>query len=565
MTVSATVSGFAVHPPNRVADSATARGMGAARADDPGMSAEDLHAIRRLQGLMEITRLVGGDESIPSVLLAIARMLTETAGFAGVVINVYRPQWDDYEAATVMGSPELREKLLGQTYATSWLDVALDERFHRRGAYFIPDGAVEWDAVVVGARYVPPHAEEAGPGAWRPGDELLIPCRDSDGEILAVISLGEPVSGRRASDDELDFLVAVGRHAALALEQAHRTEETSRHRAALEHLLAVSTKLAGKPSIEAVLEAVCGGVRQALGFRKVLIELADPATALLSPCASVGWPAGEEPRWEIPVADLTRLLDPMFQVGGCHLLPAAEGRARAGQDHAALRSERNGRGPRAWDDHWLFVPLRDQAGAIVGRIWATEPEDRLLPSVARLEALALFAGQTAMAIASTRQVEQLRLLAEQDPLTGLANRRAFVRVLEQEVARARRHGHPLALVLGDVDDFKRVNDTLGHPAGDRALRAVADALRAGLRESDGAFRIGGDEFAVILPETTGRAADQVVRRLETTFRALAPAPFADLEISCGFATLRRARDAEELIQHADAALYAAKRARQAAA
>src|SRR5215210_154909 len=479
------------------------------------MPTEDLNAIRRLQGLMEITRLVGGDESIPSVLAAIARMLTETVGFAGVVVNVYRPQWDDYEAATVTGPEAMREELLGQTYPAAWLEMVLD------------------------ARFVPPPAEDADPGAWRPGDELFVPCRDSEGEILAIISLGEPVTGRRASDDELDFLVAVGRHAALALEQAHRTDEASRHRAALEHLLAVSTKLAGKGSIESVLRSVCGGVREALGFGKVLIELVDPATGRLSPCAAVGWPGGEVPSWEVPVEDLDRLIDPVFEVGGCYLLPGAEARARARHDLAALESERNGRGPRAWDRHWLFVPLRDQAGAVVGRIWAAEPEDRLLPSRARLEALALFAGQAMMAIVSARQLAQLRVLADQDPLTGLSNRRAFMRELEHEFQRAQRYGHPLTLVLGDVDAFKHINDTYGHPGGDRALCAVADALRAGLRDSDGAFRIGGDEFAVILPETTGREAAAVVLRLESHFRTLAPEPFAgDIDMSVGFATLR---------------------------
>src|SRR5215210_1204855 len=145
------------------------------------MPAEDLNAIRRLQGLMEITRLVGGDESIASVLAAIARMLTETVGFSGVVINVYRPQWDDYEAAAVMGPSAMRDELLGQTYPASWIALVLDERFRRRGAYFVPDGAIDWDAAEIGARYVPPPIDDVDPEAWRPGDELFVPCRDSEG------------------------------------------------------------------------------------------------------------------------------------------------------------------------------------------------------------------------------------------------------------------------------------------------------------------------------------------------------------------------------------------------
>src|SRR4051812_48802632 len=323
------------------------------------VSMEDVHAIRRVQALIEVTRLVGGTESIQSVLDAIAHVLTETVGFAGVVINVYRPEWDDYEAATVVGPAEMVEELLGATYDADWINVVLDERFDRRGAYFIPEGSLDWQAADVGARWMPEPAPGEDDGAWRPGDELFVPCRDSDGHMLAILSLGEPVSGRRATDSELDFLVAVGRHAALALEQAHQTHESRRHRAALEQLLALSRKLADKASLEAVLQGVCDGVQQTLGFRKVLVELVDPDTGMLSPPASVGWPTGHEPRWQIPPQAGGALLDPRFEIAGCYLLPYEAAAARAGQ--TGFPSEMNGRGPHAWNCHRLFVPLRDAA------------------------------------------------------------------------------------------------------------------------------------------------------------------------------------------------------------
>jgi diguanylate cyclase (GGDEF)-like protein len=522
---------------------------------------EDLNAIRRLQALMEVTRVVGGDESIQSVLDAIARTLTQTVGFAGVVINVYRPQWDDYEAATVVGPPKMVDDLLGATYEASWIRVILDERFDRRGAYFIPEGSLDWDAADIGTRWMPEPTHAEDDATWRPGDELFVPCRDSDGDILAIISLGEPVSGMRATDHELDFLVAVGRHAALALEQAHRTREARRHRAALEQLLGLSRKLAENASIESVLQAVCEGVQQALGFRKVVLELNDGDTGTMSPRASVGWPAGREPRRERTARVTDPLMDPEFEVGGCYLLSYEDAVARVG--HGEIGSdERNGRGPRAWNRHRLFVPLRDSSGEIVGRIWADEPEDRLLPSRARLEALALFAGQAEMAIVSAQRIEQLRVLAEQDPLTGLPNRRAFMRDLEHEVDRARRYGHPLTLAIGDVDRFKEINDTLGHPAGDAALCAVAETMRAYLRASDGAYRLGGDEFALLLPETAHDEANEVIRRLYAGFHEVAPESVADLKMGAGLATLPDdGLDAEALIRRADAALYEYKRRR----
>jgi diguanylate cyclase (GGDEF)-like protein len=223
----------------------------------------------------------------------------------------------------------------------------------------------------------------------------------------------------------------------------------------------------------------------------------------------------------------------------------------------------NGRGPLAWDDHWLFVPLRDQRGEMVGRIWADDPADRLLPSKARLEVLALFANQATMAIVSAGQVEQLRVLADEDALTGLHNRRAFMRELATELERAVRYGRPLTLVLCDLDHFKLLNDTHGHPGGDRALCHVAHVLKTGLRTGDGAFRIGGDEFALLLPETTGIQAAAAVRRVGEAFEAHTDPPFTGLRVSCGVATLPvDATDAETLIRQADLALYAEKRARQ---
>jgi diguanylate cyclase (GGDEF)-like protein len=280
------------------------------------------------------------------------------------------------------------------------------------------------------------------------------------------------------------------------------------------------------------------------------------------PRAAVGWPGGEAPRWEVRLDATAELMDPAFEVGGCFLLSYEAGRLRAPREYSNVQSQMNGRGPFAWDRHWLFVPLCDQSGAIVGRIWADDPEDRLLPSKALLEAFAVFANQATMAIASAGQLEQLRTLAEQDPLTGLLNRRTFMRDLEQEFERAQRYGRGLALVLCDLDHFKLLNDTHGHPTGDEALCRLSEVLTTGLRAGDSAFRIGGDEFALLLPEATEIDAQGAVRRLAAEFRAAADPVYADLAITFGIATLPpEAEDAEALIRRADAALYDGKRAR----
>lgn len=147
---------------------------------------------------------------------------------------------------------------------------------------------------------------------------------------------------------------------------------------------------------------------------------------------------------------------------------------------------------------------------------------------------------------------QLRTLAFVDPLTGLPNRRAFDDDLARETSRARRHGHVLSLAVLDVDGLKRTNDELGHDAGDSLLRAVGVVLRAALRNEDVAYRIGGDEFALLLPDVDVRDDGFLRDRLLTV-----GAP----PLSVGVAS--SARDPlDQLATIADERLYAGRRSRR---
>jgi diguanylate cyclase (GGDEF)-like protein len=159
--------------------------------------------------------------------------------------------------------------------------------------------------------------------------------------------------------------------------------------------------------------------------------------------------------------------------------------------------------------------------------------------------------------------QDLKRLANTDVLTGLANRRRFMEVLEAEIDRAQRYDRPLSLLLVDLDHFKDVNDTHGHTGGDEVLRAVADVLAAVCRDVDLAARIGGEEFAILLPETDARGAEHVAERArgriaESHHRAPSGAGFR-ITASAGVASLgREVTSAEGLLQAADDALYRAK-------
>jgi diguanylate cyclase (GGDEF)-like protein len=147
-----------------------------------------------------------------------------------------------------------------------------------------------------------------------------------------------------------------------------------------------------------------------------------------------------------------------------------------------------------------------------------------------------------------------------DHLTGLANRRRFERQLAREIARTARYGHPFCLLILDIDDFKRVNDTFGHEAGDEAIRRLAKALQEGIRGVDLAARMGGEEFAVLLTETAIARGLEVAERLRETIKAAEIPGVGSITVSIGVAESPScAQTTRELLGSADAAMYEAKR------
>ena len=152
------------------------------------------------------------------------------------------------------------------------------------------------------------------------------------------------------------------------------------------------------------------------------------------------------------------------------------------------------------------------------------------------------------------ELKRLQLNAVTDPLTDLYNRRLFNETFEKELNRARRYGQPLGLVILDLHRFKEVNDKHGHPRGDDVLRAAAATLKRSLRTSDSAFRIGGDEFALILPQTDAPQALALGRRVQTVFaEVLQPLELGvSVSMDHGVANFPQDADsAEQLIRIAD--------------
>jgi len=216
----------------------------------------------------------------------------------------------------------------------------------------------------------------------------------------------------------------------------------------------------------------------------------------------------------------------------------------------------------------LSVPLADDSSCM-GALTLYRPSDRpFTEDDARLASAV--ARQATIAIKNAGQFEQTKQSALTDQLTGLANARYFFMHMDQELSRSRREQRPVSLIAIDLNGLKQVNDSFGHQQGDRVLRTVAEIFRRHVRNYDTVVRYAGDEFFIILPDTTNQLAVETANRIrqavrETSMEVL-PGRFVSLSASFGVATFPGdAKDADALIAVADRAMYADKRLIQQAA
>lgn len=199
---------------------------------------------------------------------------------------------------------------------------------------------------------------------------------------------------------------------------------------------------------------------------------------------------------------------------------------------------------------WLFftaAPLRNSAGQVIGAI----------------ETLQDITPQKQAELSLRASEEKFRIMSITDALTSLYNARYFHEQLEIEIRRAERYRRPLSLLMVDLDDFKQLNDTHGHLEGDRALAMVSAGIRQGCREIDTAYRYGGEEFTVILPETplavASSVADRMIQQIRGNPLVTDAGKTIGLTASIGIAEIRSGDTSESLLRRADEGVYAAKR------
>jgi diguanylate cyclase (GGDEF)-like protein/excisionase family DNA binding protein len=464
----------------------------------------------------------------------------------GLAIVTELRQLIDYHNARVyrlVGTDLLPVAMRGQVgeyvdETTDQLRVAIGEGItgwvaEHRIAQNLPDAAAD------------PRADTI-PGTEEDLDEsmLLAPMLFED-EVLGVVVLSK-LGLHQFTDDDLRLLVIYASFAAQAMANADTTERLREQSAALERQLrsqreliqiteSILTTLDGR----AVLESITDRLNSLIACDNIAIEIVDPATGLLTPLMARGVHAAHylEP-WE----------------------PGETGLAPWVVEHnepVYINDERHDprvnqfRGMETLDGSLIVVPLRGRSGAVgvltIERLGADNP---FAPE--EYDLVTLFAAQVSIAIQNAEVFRAVEIRAQTDGLTGLLNHATFEEYLERAV----RDGGPFGLIMLDLDDFREVNNALGHQAGDARLRAIASALVNAGRETDHVFRYGGDEFAFLLPHGDANGVMQVAERARAAVQSLG----GPVTASIGVATFPDdGLTAHEVLLAADRACFVAKR------
>ena len=379
---------------------------------------------------------------------------------------------------------------------------------------------------------------------------LVVPMR-YDGMTVGVITLS--MLGLDGFDaDDLRLLMILADHAATAAETARLLTRSQELAGELRRLLEMSSELSGSLDPRQVANLMAGHLARAMGVDECAISYWDRPGGRLE---SLGF---YPPR-------RTMALEPYFLLAGypetLRVLESQEASIVDADDPAADPDEvtlmvRDGNRILAM----LPLVAKGQSIGLVELFSKT----RIRWDAQRLELARTMANEAAIALENARLYEDARKLADRDPLTGFYNHRFLHERMGEEVVRSQRGRRPLSVLMLDLDDFKLVNDTFGHLFGDRVLTWAAEVIRSTLRLSDIAARYGGDEFALILPDTDADEARRAAERILDAFRERpfvgekrGPVPIA---ASIGVATFPAdGRTGTELIAAADVALYKVKR------
>ena len=517
-----------------------------------------------LEALLEAGRAIAATIDYDDVLRRIARAAGEALGTAECVIWEYSSEADLGEFCCLWERepvPGVAAGLIGASYPV---------RTHPGGL----DG-LQAGVVVQQSRSDPDLAPDDAADMDRWGEKtwLIVPLV-LEGRLLGVMILIESACERRFDADEVRMAGVIGEQAAVALHNALRHRREEKHNRWLRSLVSAGRAISEAQDPDTTLGEVARLVAEAMQSPAAFIyEYARDRDALVTRARHMGphtrrsdeidavFPLSETPEDRRTLDQGELLVETLSD-------PALSTQARRLMEEFGEKT-------------LLTVPLSSR-GEILGVLVLIEDERERVFTDEEIDFMTAFGEQVTLALTTARS-------ATTDGLTGLANHRVFYERLGQELARAQRYGTPVSLLMIDIDDFKELNDTYGHPAGDEALRRLGPLLAGRLRRDiDLPARYGGEEFAVVLPNTRvtpsehdaggarpdggapsaghSEGAEALAERLrsaiaETDFPVAEDGSAVHMAVSIGVASYPdMAGNMDDLVARADAALYAAKRA-----
>ncbi|WP_434581684.1 diguanylate cyclase domain-containing protein [Carbonactinospora thermoautotrophica] len=474
--------------------------------------AQDVHArLAALRLLYRVAADLNAVRDLTATLQAVADAVVSSLGFGIAVVNVVRPD-GDLEVAAVAGSEESRQALSGRVGSRADWERLLASGEGWGSLRFIPEGSVDPGDI---PSYIPDLPVVDEPDAWHPLDVLLAPLRAPGGELVGVISVDEPANGKRPGEWQCELLEMFAMHAAIAIDNARLHTEARQALARLEQEQAALR--ASEESFRLAFENAPSGMAM------TSLRPADHGRLMRvneALCDMLGYP--ELLLRRLGLATVTHPEDR-------ELLDAGQ---RGAVRHARLSRA-------------AVAPARPGHGDPSGRPRA----------VGRLRARRL--GRAAPA--PRRRHGPVGGVALVDRVPRGPNR-AELRVRLERLLAART---TLGVLFCDLDDFKTINDTYGHHAGDAVLVEVAVRLQSGVRDGDTVARVGGDEFVVL----AGGLGPGDVEDLAARLAATVSAPFEyegqqiPISASVGISWSDGASQAEDLMRAADRHMYERKRAR----
>ena len=366
-----------------------------------------------------------------------------------------------------------------------------------------------------------------------------------DRRVVSIINV--QTSGRRLKREEVDALRPLVRLIGLIIARYLREQQSAQR----ENFLALlhETTLDGVRATSAVeyMNTVVGRIARRLGYQYIALFLHEPGTDSLVLRAQRGYP----PKYDglvHSIHDRVGVAVRAFRLQRPVNVPDARSCA------FYLRAI-----PGGLSD--LALPLM-AGGKVIGVL---NLESRKAGAFSREDVRNLMplAASIGLMLGNMEIKQLLRQQALLDGLTGAHNRRAMDGIVVEELERSRRHGHDVSLVMADIDGFKFINDQLGHAEGDRVLEVLVKVMRQALRSADKIIRYGGDEFLLVLPETSQREAELLLERLSATIENQVMTAIGPVRCSFGIASLGSDPDGGDLVQLADRRMYEAKARYQA--